>query len=159
MSGNIDRIGNIGAGRLVLRPLTAIVLALVIPLSLLALACVAAGGAFIVSGQLVGLPFIALAIFTVIAIRALTGARLWADSEQVATTMWQQSGRCARAQLASMRIGPPRTRAGLSCNFVRTDGTVAFRVAAAIWGTRQLASLARFLGVPLVDDIGKPVDR
>lgn len=136
---------------MVIRPLTWIVLTMAIPLSVLVLASIAAGLAFIVSGQLVGLVFVAVAAFGAFALFAFVTARVWADAAEVGCNLFFQRGRCRREEVAFLRIGRPMTRSGPSCNVVRHDGTMAFRVAVSFWGMAQLTKLAQFIGVPLVD--------
>ena len=77
--------------------------------------------------------------------------RLWADASAVGLRNAVFERACPRSELAALRVGKPYSRSGPSCNFVRRDGTVAFRIG-MMWGPETPAVFARYLGVPLVND-------
>lgn len=109
------------------------------------------GVGFLLSGVAAGLIFLLPVPVFALVVYAVLQMRLWADSSTVGMSTLLADRSFPRAELAMIRIGKPYSRAGASCNFVRQDGTVAFRSTARTWGS-QLDAFARFLGVPLVNE-------
>ena len=77
--------------------------------------------------------------------------RLWADASSVGLSNALFDRVAPRSELAALRIGKPYSRSGPSCNFVRRDGTVAFRTG-MMWGAQTVSAFARYLGLPLISD-------
>lgn len=137
--------------RIVIRPQTWVVAVTAIALGIAGLIPAAAGLFLMIRGQPAGLIFLALGAFAWGAIYLAVGGYLWADAERVGSTRLVERGSCRRAELAYMKIGVPFGRSGEPCFFIRKDGSVALRTAAAVWGKDQLKSLAAYLPLPLLD--------
>ena len=106
---------------------------------------------FLQGGGAWSLLFVAMAILFLYLLSVTFSARLWANEQEVGIMSAVQHSRCRREELSSMRIGPGGGKSGPQCAFVRTDGSVAFKAHALPWGMTQIASMSRYLGLPLID--------
>lgn len=84
------------------------------------------------------------------------GGYLWADAEQVGSTVPFKRWVGRRNEIAKIWIGRYVGRSGSPCGFVRADGTLAYRVDVSVFGESGLSKFAAYLGVPLIDERHKP---
>ncbi len=81
---------------------------------------------------------------------AMVSAYLWVDAERVGVSRFPWGASCRRDQLGRLQI-VFSLNGNSACEFFRKDGHTAFRVSAKLYGTNELAALARSLGVPYYD--------
>lgn len=107
---------------------------------------------FLLSGALsAGLVFLMPILLSAAIFFWFATMRLWADASSVGLSNPLSERVCPRSELVAVRIGKPYSRSGPSWNFVRRDGTVAFRTG-TMWGSETLTAFARNLGLPLTSD-------
>lgn len=114
-----------------------------------------AAGMYLQRGGAGSLLFVAIAISGMFLITPAFAGRLWADEREVGVSSALQRSRCPREQLSAMRIEPTMSKYGPACWFVRNDGSVAFKAQVNLWGLTQIASMARFLGLPLLNTVDR----
>lgn len=114
-----------------------------------------AAGMYLKGGGAWSLMFVAIAIVGMYLITPAFAGRLWADEREVGVSSAVQRSRCPREQLGAMRIEPTISKYGPACWFVRNDGSVAFKALVNLWGLPQIASLARYIGLPLIDTVNR----
>ena len=93
-------------------------------------------------------PFALAGLFFAVMALYIAGGWLVADSDRVRSLQLFEGGSCRREELGRIEVGLPYRRIGPSLRFVRKDGSVAFKGAAAIWKESQVKRLADWLEVP-----------
>jgi hypothetical protein len=138
--------------RLVLYPTLSVRIVGIIGSVLILLLCAAISAAMLLHG---GGPwsvlFMVLAVGFVYLLSPAFPARLWADGQDAGVSSSLQRSRSRREELAAIRIEPTMSKYGPACKFVRKEGTVAFKASVGLWGLPQIAAMARFLGLPLIN--------
>lgn len=152
VNANLDPRPGAPSDRLVIRPQRWIPFVVFPSLGLTGVLLAGLALVILVHGQAAGVLFLLAAALAFYGIYMIIGGYLWPASTQFGSTRPWERTTARREDLASLRIGRSASRSGPPCSFVRKDGRIAFSTPVAVWGNDQLAALARFLDVPLVDD-------
>jgi hypothetical protein len=80
------------------------------------------------------------------------GGYVWADAEQIGSTVPAKRWRSRRSEIAEIRIGRRIDKMGAaSWDFVRADRTIAYTADGSVFGEKGLSRITDFLAVPVVD--------
>jgi hypothetical protein len=145
MAANLDQLPADGSQRLVIRPRQSTLIALGGIIGSVTLL----GAGLMLSGRSLVPVFVWLGIGALF-IFGLYRWYLWVDSERIGVSRLPWGASCRRDQLGRLQI-IFASRGNSTCDFVRKDGRIAFRVSAKPFGATQLKALARSLGVPYYD--------
>ena len=118
-----------------------------------ALAAAVAGVLTIGNRPAGGLILLTFGAMLLLLLYSLIGRYLWADDQRVGSFMPLWSRSLLRDDLAYIRLPVSFVSSGTpAAVFFRKDGSAAFLISRWMFGKEQLASLARFVGVPLIDE-------
>ena len=138
--------------RLIIRPTVKIWLLTACSIGAATLGLAALGVSLLLRGRLVGLVMLPVSLGLGWMIYGNLGGYLWADAEQVGSTIPFRRWVARRTEIAKVRIGRYAGRSGTPSGLARAHGAIAYRVDFSVFGESGMTKLAAYLGVPLFDE-------